>query len=445
MLTFLHLSDLHFVTDHAGTQYDRDDEIRAALLDDLGKDGRTSFDAILVTGDIAYHGRAGEFERASKWFDEIRRKTEVPAESLFIVPGNHDVNQDHVARGSIMWDAHQTLRSINDEDERDRDLQRKLQDDSWDFLHPLNEYRNFAAEHGRLGLTSAQELAWVCQLTSVFDDGTPLVLHGLNSAFLSDAGDRKANLLVSPFQFRHLAARRDCVNLVMCHHPASWLIDGNHAEDRFRQHASLVLTGHEHQSRCFPVGGGLRVCAGAVHPSRGEKEWNPGYNVIRLSVESEPCRTLCTQVETRVWHKTQFFFVGSPYSDHSKFYKYRQKLPTVAIAPMKGVGDIPSESLIGSTPTTVADKTDNAHDAVFAAERRKLIIHFFRLGTLKRYEVAMAAGAWDDSDDAFDGQARWARVFDRAERENKLAALWDRVAAEDKTLTGQLNPFTTES
>jgi hypothetical protein len=60
MLTFLHLSDLHFVTDHAGTQYDRDIEIRAAILDDLGKEGRTSFDAILVTGDVAYHGRADD-------------------------------------------------------------------------------------------------------------------------------------------------------------------------------------------------------------------------------------------------------------------------------------------------------------------------------------------------------------------------------------------------
>jgi 3',5'-cyclic AMP phosphodiesterase CpdA len=64
MLTFLHLSDLHFITDDAGTQYDRDEEIRAALLDDLGKEGRTNFDAILITGDVAYHGRQTLFRHA---------------------------------------------------------------------------------------------------------------------------------------------------------------------------------------------------------------------------------------------------------------------------------------------------------------------------------------------------------------------------------------------
>jgi len=52
VLTFLHLSDLHITTEDAGTQFDRDFKIREALLDDLGKEGRTGFDAILVTGTL---------------------------------------------------------------------------------------------------------------------------------------------------------------------------------------------------------------------------------------------------------------------------------------------------------------------------------------------------------------------------------------------------------
>lgn len=442
MLTFLHLSDLHFVTTDAGTQFDRDDEIRAALLDDLGKDGRTNFDAILVTGDVAYHGRQAEFERANSWFAEIRQKTNVPAESLFTIPGNHDVNQDHVKAGSIMWEAHKSLREMTDEVLREKDLERKLKDKSWDFLHPLTEYRNFAAKHGRLATTSAQELAWACQLTANLDDGTPVVLHGLNSAFLSNAGDTKANLLVSPFQFKHLQARRDCINLVMCHHPATWLIDGNHVEDRLRRHAHVVLTGHEHQTRCFSVNEGLRVCAGAVHPSRGEREWNPGYNIIRLAMENRAARTLITQVETRVWHKTEFNFHNSPTANGTKFHEHRQILPAVAIAQRPVVNDTASEPLNGSTPTMVTAKTDNAQDATFAAARRKLIIHFVELGPLGRYEAAMAAGVWDNADENLQGQALWARVFERAEAMKKLAALWAAVAARDQRLSETPNPFT---
>jgi thioredoxin-like negative regulator of GroEL len=79
----------------------------------------------------------------------------------------------------------------------------------------------------------------------------------------------------------------------------------------------------------------------------------------------------------------------------------------------------------------------------FAAARRKLIVHFFRLGTLSRYQAVLDAGVWDESDDALDGQARWARVFERAEKADKLAALWTAVAAKDETLAGQTNPFTT--
>jgi DNA repair exonuclease SbcCD nuclease subunit len=443
MLTFLHLSDLHFITDDAGTQYDRDDEIRAALLDDLGKEERTNFDAILVTGDVAYHGRSSEFERASSWFAEICQKTNVPAESFFTIPGNHDVNQDHVKEGSIMWEAHKCLREMKDEVQREKNLEGKLKDNSWDFLHPLTEYRNFAAKHGRLATTSAQELAWACQLTSNLDDGTPVVLHGLNSAFLSNAGDTKANLLVSPFQFGHLRAMRDCVNLVMCHHPATWLIDGNHVEDRFRKHAHVVLTGHEHQTRCFSVNDGLRVCAGAVHPSRGEREWNPGYNVIRLSIEQRSQRTLITQVETRVWHKTEFIFHNSPASNGTKFIEHRQILPALAIAQKPLVHDTAPGSLSGSIPTTVTDQSDNTLTATFAAARRKLIIHFFDLGPLGRYEAAMTAGVWDNSDENLQGQALWARVFERAETMNKLAALWDAVAAKDETMSETTNPFTT--
>ncbi len=444
MLTFLHLSDLHFVTAGAGTQYELDDEIRAALLDDLGKEGRSHFDAILVTGDVAYHGLAEEFERASEWFAEVRKITGVPDEFLFTVPGNHDVNQCHVQKGSIMWDAHQSLRQINDEAERDGDLQGKLTDSSWDFLLPLREYRDFAAQHGRLGTTSAQELAWACRLTSVLDDGTPVVLHGLNSAFLSDSGDMKANLLVSPFQFRSLRVKQDCVNLVMCHHPSTWLIDGNHVEDRLRKHAHVVLTGHEHQSRCFSVGDGLRVCAGAVHPSRGEREWNPGYNVIRLSVEHGAARSLLTEVEARVWHKTRFIFCNSPYSNASKCFQHRQSLPALGIATASDLGEGPPKLLSRLSPMTVTESPEPAQDAAFAAARRKLIIHFFRLGPIGRYEAVKAAGVWEDSDARFEGQTLWARVFDRATVGNKLASLWEAVATEDKTLIGQSNPFWTQ-
>ena len=46
-----------------------------------------------------------------------------------------------------MWEAHKYLREMKDEVEREKNLE-GTQDNSWDFLHPLTEYRNFAAKHG---------------------------------------------------------------------------------------------------------------------------------------------------------------------------------------------------------------------------------------------------------------------------------------------------------
>lgn len=437
MLKFLHLSDLHFVTDDEGTQFDRDKEIREALLRDLHGD-RAHFDAVLISGDITYNGRAEEYKKASEWFDMILHNCGVPIESLFTIPGNHDVNREYVKRQSIMWDAHMSLRAQNDVNKRDVELRTKLKDQSFDFLHHLSEYRTFAAQHGRLSATSSQELAWSSILTSPLEGDIPVRLHGLNSAFLSNSEDQRANLLVSPFQFTKLATEFSGINIVMCHHPPSWLLDGNEVEDRYRAHARVVITGHEHTSRCFPMENCLRVCAGAVHPSRGEANWNPGYNVIRLSADQE-AQQLLVQVETRIWDKVEFCFALSPYGN-SSFYEYRTPLPAQNPTPAAETMVAPPASVVlteGTMPEIV-------NDAQFAAARRKLIIHFLRLGPVSRLGIAISAGVFEDTDDELEGQARWARVFERAETSKKLHKLWALVAEQDESLQGVQNPFPSE-
>lgn len=135
MLTFLHLSDLHITTEDAGSQFDRDVKVRQALLDDLGIEGRTDFDAILVTGDVAYHGSADEFARAKLWFEEVRTKTNSDPEALFVVPGNHDVNQKVVYKSSSLWDLHQALRDKRmSAEDRLASLEHKLKDRTVDFF-----------------------------------------------------------------------------------------------------------------------------------------------------------------------------------------------------------------------------------------------------------------------------------------------------------------------
>jgi predicted phosphodiesterase len=441
MLTFLHLSDLHMTTKGAGTQFDRDFKIRQALLDDLGTEGRTDFDAILVTGDIAYHGSSDEFARAKLWFEEIRAKTNTDPEALFVVPGNHDVNQKTVFKSSALWDLHQSLRDLRkSSEERLASLEAKLEDPSLDFLAALKEYRAFAQEYGCA--TSCQELAWVQTLDEGkrLEDGSVIRFHGLNSALLSDAADAKPNLLLGELQFVNFSSDPQYVNVVLCHHPQNWLIDDNEANDFFRAQAHVLLSGHEHDTRCYFEGGCLRIRAGAIHPNRREDRWEPCYHVLRISVDSSKIRELVVQVETRVWRPKDKCFAKYVQGDGSDFHTERIPLKAWAGSAASPQISVSANPLVPvSSPKEVSARTMTPDE--FAAARRKLIVHFFRVGTLSRFRSAISAGVWEEGDDAFDGQERWARVFERAEKNEKLEALWDAVAKEDQTLSGQINPF----
>jgi predicted phosphodiesterase len=446
MLTFLHLSDLHITTEDAGTQFDRDVKIREALLDDLGKDGRTKFDSILVTGDIAYHGHADEFARAKIWLEEVRTATDSSPEALFVVPGNHDVNQAKVSKNSSLWDLHQALREpAMSREERLASLDKKLHD-PFDFLTALTEYRAFATEYGCP--TIPKELSWIQVLDDnhLLEDGTPVRFHGLNSALISDGDDRKANLLLGATQFHNFSTHPGYVNVVLCHHPHAWLLDGNEANDFFRNQAQIVLCGHDHEARYYMEGHSLRIFAGAVHPNPRESHWEPCYHVLRLSVNAGAKRVLIASVETRVWRDKDKCFAPQPLPDGKSRYEESIELPSLArpVADPAPISHSQREKTSVLSPVAKTVTTTLTNDA-FAAARRKLIVHFFRLGTLSRYKVVIDAGVWDESDDAFDGQERWARVFDRAEKNDKLGVLWNAVAKNDDTLTGQPNPFTPKS
>jgi predicted phosphodiesterase len=440
MLTLLHLSDLHLTTADARTQFDRDFKIREALLADLGKEGRTKFDAIVVTGDIAYHGRADEFTRARAWLEEVRKATNSSPEAIFAVPGNHDVDRDAVPKDSSLWDLHQGLRKEMPHQERLASLDKKLHD-PFDFLTALAAYRTFASECGCP--TTTGELAWVQVLDDGhrLEDGTKVRFHGLNSALISDGEDKKANLLLSEIQFHHFDRKPDYVNIVLCHHPHAWLLDGNEANDFFRTQAHVVLSGHDHDVRCYREGNSLRVFAGAVHPNRRDAHWEPCYHLLRLATTTTSHRELSASVETRIWRDHEKEFGPSA----GARYEERIRLPdwTPPVATSSAVSpSLTAKSTLSSSAHVKVMTATSTSDA-FTAARRKLIVHFFRLGTLARYKAVLDARVWEETDDALDGQARWARVFERAEKSGKLPELWDAVAAKDDTLAGQTNPFTT--
>jgi len=436
MLTFLHISDLHFATEDAGTQFDRDLKIRQAILDDLREREYGPFAGIFVTGDITYNGVASEFARAKEWFEELRVGTGSNPEAFFVVPGNHDANRKIVSKDSSLWDLHQKLRSQANVEVREENLKKKLHD-PFNFLAALADYQNFATEYDCP--TSREAVAWCSVLDEIhsLEDGTLIRVHGLNTALLSDEGDAKGNLFIGAPQFHHFDNDPKYVNVVLCHHPHSWLMDGNKANDFFRTQAQIVLCGHEHETRCYMEDQSLRLFAGAVHPNHRESHWEPCYHVLRLSIEDESKRFLRVEVETRAWRDKDKVFGPQVQLDGglTRIDHVPLKAWAGLVSPKKGAV-APSDHGPSKENTMAQSPSDS-----IATARRKLIVHFFRLGIVSRYQAVVEADVWSESDDALEGQARWTRIFDRAEQMGRLGVLWDVVAKKDVTLREQQNPF----
>ena len=90
----------------------------------------------------------------------------------------------------------------------------------------------------------------------------------------------------------------------------NWLIDGDQADDYFRNQAQVVLCGHEHDTRCYRVENSVRVFAGAVHPNPREQTYEPCYHVLKLFIDTNGKRELVVRVETRVCGQRQVLWAS---------------------------------------------------------------------------------------------------------------------------------------
>lgn len=116
------------------------------------------------------------------------------------------------------------------------------------------------------------------------ENGVSLRLYGLTSTLLSGRegnDDNERDLYLSPLQ-TVLDPAPNTINLVLCHHPIDWLDDGDAVDDALTARAAFHVFGHKHKQRLLMDPSYVRFAAAAVNPSRDEKPYEPGYNLIRL-------------------------------------------------------------------------------------------------------------------------------------------------------------------
>src|SRR5581483_11080321 len=142
------------------------------------------------------------------------------------------------------------------------------------------------------------------------------------------------------------------VNLVMSHHPPDWFVDHDDVDDAIKGRAALHLFGHKHRQRIQRDATFVRFSAGAVNPDRREVGWEPGYNLVRISIVEDLGRLLL-EVEAHLfcWQTNPDGFRPKQAEDHREFFLHH--IPVVRPRPAgRGVATGPATS--ANTPASGA-------------------------------------------------------------------------------------------
>lgn len=98
-MKILHLSDIHFGRNNKKYNIEGSFNNKDIILENLlhtVADLEVKPDHIIMTGDIAWHGKKHEFEEAVSWFKRLLEVADLTAADISFCPGNHDVNRGYV-------------------------------------------------------------------------------------------------------------------------------------------------------------------------------------------------------------------------------------------------------------------------------------------------------------------------------------------------------------
>lgn len=409
-MLLIHISDLHFRKGVTGTAMDPYAHIRNELLRDaeamcvkLG----SSPDAILVSGDLTYAGDSEEFGFALEWLGQLCEKCGAELKNIFVIPGNHDVVRK-VAADVVTQSLHHEIKSAG-EMTLDSTIQGFLTNKGAGHLlySSLGNYNNFAGQFF-CGLLPPERT--IAKRDLLLNDGSKLRLSGLNSTFVSSEADKAGELFVDP-SARNITRGKGVENIVLCHHPYSWLRHGDTLSDHLNGVARIHLFGHEHTSRIVLARDYVCINASAAHPERTEHGWEPGYNLIELSVAGKDAnRELDIHVHVRVWQQRPNQFRPKMDKEEEVFH-HKIELDAWVLPVAATESKIPLEPLADKTEQTgiLEPKPADSMDTL-----RDLSIRFFKLTLSQKSAIAGKLALLEDEDMEKPDFERFRQVLIRA-------------------------------
>lgn len=287
-LSFIHLSDIHFVKS-SNDPSDIDKDLHEAIITDLKINGRENLEnvaGILVTGDIAFSGNRKEYEIAKEYLNKVCDVFNISPSDVYCVPGNHDVNQAVVNGSDLIFTAQNAVDEESTIDDADKTFSRYISDNNFNVLFkPIDEYNEFAKRFECD--ISSDNIFW--QKDFVLEDNLKLRIVGINSSFLSNRTDHqkdKPDRLMYIGQAQIPFYETDVATLLMCHHPPQCWKFKDDILQRINKRFDIQLYGHMHSQSVEIMDENVTLYSGAVHPIR-TVDWWPRYNWITISSKTE--------------------------------------------------------------------------------------------------------------------------------------------------------------
>ncbi len=423
-MLLVHLSDIHFRLGEMGTSLDPFRHLREECLTDLEAQlvalGNAAPDAILVSGDIAYAGRPEEYEFAQAWLQTVCERSGAKDTSVFVIPGNHDVVRAAAQRPLVKL-VHDGIRGpAGQEALIDSRFRAALQDglQSRLLFESIEPYNAFASQYLCEMVVPERPMA---QRDLRFADGSLLRLIGLNSVLLSSVSQEKHKLAVDPAALG-ITRGRGVVNVVLCHHPYSWLLAGDSLQNHLRDVAALHLFGHQHQNRVHVARDFMELDASAVQPdAETAPGWMPGYNLVELRVDHETdARWLEIRAHVREWQHAPGRFRPKLDRHDETAFVLRTKL-----AAWRGP-DAEAVPVAVATEEATEERNEKRGGADMDS-LREVSLQFFRLTLSQKAEIAGRLQLLDEADADQPDFERFRRAVERALDRGKIQELAEAI------------------
>jgi len=310
-ITIIHLTDIHMLTDaNKNIILSRKQQLYDACCSVLSKNDSA---ILVVSGDIAFSGKAQEYDNAFDLISFLQDKLDAYLESnirVLVSPGNHDCDfdQNTALRERVL----STFDSSLIIDEGILASANYIQNSFFEFSEYFDKY----------------DSSKICNLIELELGSKKLFFQMINTAWMSKINEEPGRLIVPQNALEDVNTDKyDCVFTIM-HHPDNWLHPDNRSDflEHIRKTTDVLIIGHEHRKDSYTSqGNSWSITEFHGKELQGSNE-NSSFSIYQFDEGFQNVRIFDFSWDTNIYKRNP---------DHSQAFTRNTLTSSLALSPSK--------------------------------------------------------------------------------------------------------------